>query len=161
MIYFRTHYTELPVNIKTRSLHICCNCGKCTWTECKTHRITQQLDTRKLPKPLKRDSKEIKGHQDDCTTAHHDRLAFLNIRMDLQAKKTSPGATMGESLISKNLIGIVVRNLREEVIHQVQGPPCLQYWYDKNRFEPGDSKAVGWQATARAMKLFRIRYVST
>ena len=40
--------------------------------------------------PLKWDSKEIKGHQDDCTTAQLDRWALLNIRMDT-GKKASPG----------------------------------------------------------------------
>ena len=113
--------------------------------------------------PLKWDSKQVKGHQDDCTTATLDRWAQLNIRMDAQAKAHSRD-TIGDSnrTLQQKISGEpwalwigdrkVVRKLREEVINHVQGPPCMQYWDDKQRFAPGDSEAVDWQATAKAMK---------
>ena len=113
--------------------------------------------------PLKWESKHVKGHQDDCRTALLDRWAHLNIRMDTQAKAHSRD-TIGDSTrtLQQKISGEpwalwigdrkVVRKLREEVIHHVQGPPCTQYWDEKNRFEPGDSTAVDWKATAKAMK---------
>ena len=83
--------------------------------------------------------------------------------MDTQAKKHLRATTGDTNHIAQQKINgepwalwigdrKVVRKLREEVIHQVQGPPCVQYWDEKNRFEPGDSNAVDWKATAKAMK---------
>jgi len=110
--------------------------------------------------PIQVSFEHVKGHQDDGQITVLPRLAWMNIEMDLCAKRkvTSTGShalTNGIphegwtcSIEGKR----IVKHLTMALRRHLNGAPILNHWSLKQRFANGSASDIDWEMTAKAIQ---------
>jgi len=110
--------------------------------------------------PLQVTFKHVKGHQDTGQTMVLSREAWMNIKMDEQAKRKVSVDGPHEQLRHIPYEGWscliegkrITKHLTETLRQYLTGGPLLNHWAMRQRFKPGTETQIDWNMTAKAMR---------
>jgi len=109
--------------------------------------------------PIQVTFEHVKGHQDNCQITVLPRLAWMNIEMDLCAKRKV--ATTGNHALTDGIphegwtCSIegkrIVKHMTTALRQHLNGAPILNHWSLKQRFSNGLALDIDWEMTAKAI----------